>query len=151
MVNCIQWLLTAECDQHKCITLPLGQLGNQYSLEKGSTGTGWKILSTINFVRWSRDIFEIFSGALYWHWHGFPPAVRQGVGNIKMIPHNWRAVYQKIYIYWGTVRRYFDTYLQKNPGYYIESVEWLADLFMSDRVNMTTNFDGGFELKMHHE
>ena len=41
----------------------------------------------------SRVVFQILSGALYWHWHRFTPAVRQNGGTSGVIPYNWRAVY----------------------------------------------------------
>ena len=81
-------------NQHKCTTLPLGQLvKSPLARKKGWPGLDKTDGQSQVFLWGSQRVFWILLGALCWHWHRFSPAVRQNGGTSRVIPHKWLAVY----------------------------------------------------------
>ena len=76
-----------------------------------------------NFVTGSREFFLILSRALYWHWHQFPPAVRQNGLTSRVIPHNrWAIYYLTIHVVmmeFSLAQRRIDRYITQYLSFHL--------------------------------
>ena len=91
MVFCIQRWFTAECDQYKRATQLLGQLGKSTIPRNKSDRDKTKVMIYHKTLSDGRDMpFEFCQGPYI---DIVQPAVRQNGLTSRVIPHNWRAMY----------------------------------------------------------